>query len=401
MHPRAAEPLALLGVDHRRARPIAWSVFALSVVLFLLALALWAVSGEQPLTADILLFPLAYLTFGAVGALIVSRQPANRIGRLALLVGVLAAVVATLDSYARAGEPLPYREWAALLAAAGFPTTLGPILLLVLWFPTGRLASPRWRVVLVTLGVGTLTLALGNLLSPTFADHPDVPNPLAVPALAGSPLEHGGIGWFLVLFAAVAAPLGLVPRLRAARGTERAQLKWVTWAAAVHGGSWVLLALDLPGLLGELVYSAVFGTLALIPVAAGIAILRYRLYDIDLVIRRTVVYGLVVALLGGVYVGLVLALQAALSGATGGGTVPVVLSTLATASLFGPVRTRIRAIIDRRFYRSRYRAEQTVEAFSRRLRSEVELEALRRELVDLVGDTVRPRGAGLWVRGRR
>jgi hypothetical protein len=281
-------------------------------------------------------------------------------------------------------QPLPGQEWAALLAAAGFPTTLGPILLLLLLFPTGRLASPRWRIAVAALTVGVALLALGNLLSPTFADFPAIPNPIGIPALAGSPLEHGGVGW-----------------LRAARGIERAQLKWVTWAAAVHGASWVLLALDLPGIAGDLVYSAVFATLALIPIAAGIAILRYRLYDIDLVIRRTVVYGLVIVLLGAVYVGLVLALQAMLSEATGGGTVPVALSTLATAALFGPVRSRIRALVDRRFYRTRYRAELTVEAFGRRLRSEGELEALQDELITLVGETVHPRGAGVWVRNRR
>jgi hypothetical protein len=386
----------------RRARPVlAWSLCALAVALFAIALWLWVLSAAEPLTPDILLFPFAYLTFCVVGALIVSRQPANRIGGLALLVGVVAAAVATLDSFARVPQPLPGQEWAALLAAAGFPTTLGPILLLLLLFPTGRLASPRWRIAVAALTVGVALLALGNLLSPTFADFPAIPNPIGIPALAGSPLEHGGVGWLLVLFVAVAAPVGLVPRLRAARGIERAQLKWVTWAAAVHGASWVLLALDLPGIAGDLVYSAVFATLALIPIAAGIAILRYRLYDIDLVIRRTVVYGLVIVLLGAVYVGLVLALQAMLSEATGGGTVPVALSTLATAALFGPVRSRIRALVDRRFYRTRYRAEVTVEAFGRRLRSEGELEALRDELVSLVGETVQPRGAGVWVRTRR
>ena len=379
--------------------PAGWLLFVLSVALIACALVLWAVGGDEAFTADILLFPLAYLSFGAVGAVIVTRQPGNRIGRLGLVAGLTGGVVGVLDAYARLAAPVPGQSWAALLATAAFPFSLGPILFLVLLFPTGHLPSPRWWIAAAILGTGVAGLALGNLLSPTFPDYP-YRNPIGIEAMAGSPFEHGGIAWFLVLAGAVAAAAGLVVRLRRSTGAERQQLKWVTYAASLHSVSWVVLAIDLGGPAGELAQYAVFATLALIPVAAGIAILRYRLYDIDVVIRRTLVYGAVIALLGAVYVALVLVLQAALSDVTGGQTLPVALSTLVIAALFGPVRGRVRDAVDRRFYRSRYDAQRTLEAFAGRLRGEVELEAVAGALAAAVIQTVRPAAVGTWIRGR-
>jgi hypothetical protein len=150
----------------------------------------------------------------------------------------------------------------------------------------------------------------------------------------------------------------------------------------------------------EALWTAVMLTLAAIPVCAGIAILRYRLYDVDLVIRRTLVYALVSALLGAAYVVLVLALTATLSSFVGGQGLPVALSTLVIAALFGPVRARVRDLIDRRFYRSRYDAQRTLEAFTTRLRDEVELEAVGLTLVDVAGRAVRPTSVGVWIRAR-
>jgi hypothetical protein len=186
-------------------------------------------------------------------------------------------------------------------------------------------------------------------------------------------------------------------RMRRAAGAERQQLKWLLAPVALF-----VVAIGIAFVTqAPWSWTLALGSFAGLPIAAGIAILRYRLYDIDLVIRRTLVYGLVVAVLGSVYVGLVLALQALLSGAIGGGTIPVAISTLATAALFGPVRGRVRMLVDQRFYRSRYDAEQTVAAFTRRLRDEVELEAVAAALVGVAAQTVRPHGATLWVRGRR
>jgi hypothetical protein len=245
---------------------------------------------------------------------------------------------------------------------------------------------------------GSALVAVGNAFTPTFSDYRQV-NPLGIPAFADSPLEQGGVGWLLVVGAAVVITGGLVPRLRRATGLERQQLKWITFAAALHGASWVVLALE-PRALGEVPQYVLWATLVLIPVSAGIAILRYRLYDIDVVIRRTVVYGAVVAVLAVLYASLVLGLQAGLSGVTGNETLPVALSTLATAALFGPVRARVRQTVDRRFFRSRYDAQRTLERFATRLRDEVELDAVGRSLTTVAGEAVRPRSAAVWLRSR-
>jgi hypothetical protein len=253
--------------------------------------------------------------------------------------------------------------------------------------------------VAVLIVVGVLGVAVGNAFTPRMVDYPAIQNPLGIPAFSGSPLESGGVAWFAVLAGAIAAAVGLVPRLRRAHGIEREQLKWITFAAALNGLSWVLLAVELPGFAGELTKYAIFATLLLIPVATGIAILRYRLYDIDVVIRRTLVYGAVVAILGALYVALVLGLQSLLSNIIGGDTLPVALSTLAIAVLFGPVRGRVRDVVDRRFYRSRYDHARLLETFGNRLRDEVELDSVSRSLTSVADQAVRPAQITLWLRG--
>jgi hypothetical protein len=384
-----------------RAARGAAALYVVGVVALVAGLVLWAAAVEEPFTPDIWLFPLAYLAFGTVGALIVSRRPDNRIGRLSLAAGVGGGLVALADSWARVPSGLPGQAWAAWVGAWGFPATLGPILFVILLFPTGHLASPRWRIVAWAIVAGMSVVALGNALSPTFGDYEGVLNPIGIAALGGSPVDQGGLGWFLVLFGASAAALGLVPRLRRATGIERQQLKWITFAAAIHGVAWLVLALDLPGAAGDSAQYFLLGTLVLIPLAAGVAILRYRLYDIDVVIRRTLVYGALIAILAGIYVALVLGLQSVLSGVTGNETLPVALSTLAIAALFGPVRARVREVVDRRFYRSRYDAQRTLERFATELRDQVELEAVAHSLAGVAGRAVRPTTIGVWVRAPR
>ncbi len=377
---------------------IASLLLALVTIAMGVALGLWALLVDDPFTPDIVLFPIAYLAFAAVGAMILGRRPSNRIGRLAMVAGLGGSLVGITDSYARQAGSAPGQEWAAWLAAVGFPATLGPIIFLLLLFPTGRLASRRWRVVAAMGVMGMLLLGIGNALTPTFADYGHVSNPIGVPAFEDSALEHGGAGWLLVVATAVLAAAGLVPRLRSSTGIERQQLKWMTYAAALHGVSWVVLALELPGLPGEIAQYVLFTTLVLIPIAAGIGILRYRLYDIDIVIRRTLVYGALIAILGLAYVALVLTSQALLSRLMGGDTLPVAVSTLAIAALFGPVRARVRAFVDRRFYRSRYDAQRTLESFAGRVRDEVELDAVGTALVATASQAVRPVTAVVWLR---
>lgn len=384
----------------RRSTVVAACLFVVAAVAMVLGLVLWAVGVDAPFTPDIALFPLAYLAFAAVGALIVAARPEHPIGRLALAAGFGGALVALADSYARLSEPLPGQGWAAWVAAVGFPVSLGPVLFVILLIPTGQLASSRWRIVAATIVVGMAVVAIGNAFSPTFADYPDHPNPVGLDALTDSPIEQGGLGWLLVLFGAVAAALGLVPRLWRATGIERQQLKWITFAGAIHSATWVVVALDLGTVAGEIAQYALFATLTLIPAATGIAILRYRLYEIDVVIRRTLTYSAVIAVLGAVYVGLVVALQSVMADATGGQTIPVALSTLVIAALFGPLRARVRELVDRRFYRSRYDAQQTLEQFSGGLREQVDLEAVADRLADVAGRAVRPASVGVWVRPR-
>lgn len=375
-------------------------LLALAIIAMGTAIALWAALVDEPFGPDIVLFPLAYLAFAIVGAMILGRRPANRIGWLAMIAGLGGSLVGVADSYARQVGPAPGQEWAAWFAAVGFPGTLGSIILLLLLFPTGRLASRRWSVVAATALLGTILLAIGNAFTPTFSDYVHVTNPLGIPAFDDSALAQGGLGWLLVIAGAVLAAIGLVPRLRSSTGIERQQLKWMTYAAALHGSSWVVLALDSPGLLGEMAQYLVFATLVLIPVAAGIGILRYRLYDIDIVIRRTLVYGALTAVLGLAYIALVLASQTLLTRMTGSDTLPVVVSTLAIAALFAPVRRWIRDVVDRRFYRSRYDAQRTLERFAGRLRDEVDHDAIGGALAATAIQAVQPHTAGVWMRGR-
>lgn len=387
-----------MGPPMRRAYAVAWAVFALSLAAMVSALFVWAVATGEALTPEIVLYPAAYVAFGAVGALIVSRHPLNVIGRLALLTGASGSFVALCDSLARAAQPSAGQEWAAWVATWGFPATLAPPLLLILLFPTGHLASRRWRSAAALVTIGAVGLVIGNAFTPRMGDYPALQNPVGIAAFAGSPLESGGVAWFPLLAGAIAAAVGLVPRLRRARGIERDQLKWITFAAALQGLSWIVLALNLPGTAGEIAKYAIFATLLLIPVATGIAILRYRLYDIDLVIRRTLVYSVVVAILGGIYITLILTLQSMLSSVVGGDTLPVAFSTLLIAVLFGPVRGRVRDLVDRRFYRSRYDHQRLVEAFGARLREEIELDSVSQTFTGVAGQAVRPASISLWLR---
>lgn len=271
-------------------------------------------------------------------------------------------------------------------------------MLLVLSFPTGRLASQRCRLAAGSILLGVAGIALGNAFTPKLVDYPNLSNPVGLAAFTGSMLESGGVGWFLLLAGAAAAGIGLVIRLRRARGVERQQLKWIAYAAGIHASNWIFLALDLPGTAGDLAKYGVIAPLLLIPLAAGVALLRFQLYDIDLVIRRTLLYSALVGILGGLYVGLVVGLQALLAPLTGGDVLPVALSTLTIGALFGPVRARIRAVVDRRFYRASYDAQQIVGAFGGRLRGEVEVEAVGRALLDATARAIRPSAAGVWVR---
>jgi hypothetical protein len=382
------------------AARLAWSLCVACVVGVGGALVLQVLNGTAGLESVSL--PAA-VAFAVVGALVASRQPRNRVGWLLLAAGLCMAVTSLGGSYARyslvtAPGSLPGGLYAAWVQATLFGMVAILAIFLPLYFPTGRLLSPRWRPILWA-GVGYLLFAvLGNVLQPgplewlpgaAAARNPVLYLPAAKPLLdvilaLSAPCFLVGVG------GAVAA---LVVRFRRSRGIERQQLKWFTYAAALA---------PLPPLAYELargVWPVLFAViLPLVPISIGIAILRYRLYEIDRIINRTLVYGLLTALLGLGYVAgsLVFVLVA------GAGTDPpswlVAAATLAAAAVFRPARRRIQAVVDRRFNRRKYDAAKTIEAFTTRLREQVDLDTLSVELLTVVDQTMQPTTASLWLR---
>jgi len=351
------------------------------------------------------LFRIGLMMFPTVGALVASRRPENAIGWIMLAAGVLLALSGFALSYATYGiftRPggVPAADVMAWISTWIFlpPVFATPPLLLLL-FPGGRLLGPRWRaavalVVLATLGAMTgVALAPGTLQEPPFER---VANPFGV-AAAGNTLEILlAFGWIAGIAGIAVGTASMLLRLRRARGIERQQLKWITgaavvFAAAVFGADPIFRDGPVPE-VGQIV---ILGAFCSIPIATGIAILRYRLYDIDVIIRRTLVYGALTLVLSAAYVGSVLGLQALLSPYTATNGLAVAVSTLAVAALFGPVRRRI---VDGRFYPSRYDAQRILEAFATRLRDEVNLESLTDALRAASHSTVRPASASVWLR---
>jgi hypothetical protein len=245
-----------------------------------------------------------------------------------------------------------------------------------------------------------VTLALGSAFTPgPFVDRPEIRNPVGLAPFGGSLLEDGGVGWLLFPVSVVLSASSMVVRFRRATGEVRQQIKWFTLAAAFAAVSWVALTITYDTELQEV--GQLLGLLSFlgIPLAVGTAVLRYRLYDIDVVINRTLVYGSLTATLALVYVGSVVSLQSVFRVLTGQESqLAVVASTLAIAALFNPLRRRIQSFIDRRFYRSKYDARKTLEAFSSKLREETDLEALNDDLVGVVAETMQPAHVSLWLR---
>jgi hypothetical protein len=263
----------------------------------------------------------------------------------------------------------------------------------VLLFPTGRLPSQRWRPAAWLAGFGNVVLPLSFALAPGPLDKGFPDNPLGIPGAEGVLSLLQGLAGILLMVSCALAVASMVVRFRRARGDERQQLKWFVSAAAV-----LLVALVL-GIVGNgaLASDYIFAVgVALVPLAAGVAILKYRLYDIDRVINRTLVYGAVTILLGAVYAGLAVGLGSVVG--SNANSLVIAGATLVVAALFRPVRRRIQGFIDRRFYRRKYDAVRTLEAFTARLREEVDLEDLREHLLGVVGETMQPSRATLWLK---
>jgi hypothetical protein len=351
------------------------------------------------------LYLLDFTAFMVVGAVIVARRPDNAMGWLFAAVGLLALTLSLANEYTQyAYVTRPGALPGAIVAAwvggwGAFPLFGLTFTFTLLLFPTGRLLSPRWRPIAWLAGIDLAAITVLAALQPTLAvghEGRAIANPIGIGGLPHP--ERGLAGAVLIGLFTVAALAGcasLVLRFRRSRGVERQQLKWFTYAAALMVLSWVVGALLLPA-AGDLIAAI---TIALLPVAAGIAILRYRLYDIDRLINRTLVYGLLTALLAAVYAGAVLVLGQVFGGV--GRDPPswaVAGATLAVAAVFQPARRRIQAAVDRRFNRRKYDMAKTVETFSARLRDQVDLDTLSAELLAVVDQTMQPTRTSLWLR---
>jgi len=338
--------------------------------------------------------------FTAVGAIVALRRPANAIGWLLLGAGFVAALGAfglEYGVYAIVGRAiaLPGGVFGAWLGSWIWVLYVAGILPFVLLrFPDGRLLSTRWRpagwAAIVSVLVTTAFMAFkpGPLQEATYTDNPFTPLPSSLidalgPIGVGSILPVlGGASWSLVL------------RFRRSTGIEREQIKWLAFSAVPLSAAGLASAV-LPDKLGQVLF--VFLLLS-VPVAVGIAVLRYRLYDIDVLINRTLVYGTTTAAIGVAFFAGIVVLQAILRPLTSGSELAVAASTLVCFALFQPLRRRVQSAVDLRFYRSRYDAGRTLDAFSVRLRDEVDLDAVRADLIDAVRDTVQPAHASVWLR---
>ena len=391
----------------RTASRLAWSVCLLSLALLACALALAILNGAD---VDAVSFPLALTVSALVGGLVASRRPENPIGWFFLGGAACFAFVAFASGYATYGlltapGALPgARAMAWPLSWLWVPGVMLLLCFVPLYFPDGRLVSRRWRWMVRFALVFGVFAAVHSALSPGEMQGSGIVNPLGIEALRPvlDLFETLVFAlYFPLLFASAAS---LVVRFRRSRGEVRQQIKWLALAALAIP-VWFLTNAPVqaasPNLFFVMDALVVF---ALIPVAAGIAILRYRLYDIDVVINRALVYGALSVTLALVYLGGIAVLQGLFRALTGQeSSLAVVASTLLIAALFNPLRRRVQRLIDRRFYRKKYDAAKTLETFNATLRDQVELDVLNGRLVGVIQETMQPDHVSLWLRpsGRR
>ena len=385
----------------RIAAPLAWSVWALSVSFAAFGLFFVYLNGsfENLLDESLGVDAVLALAFPTVGAIIASRRPGNAVGWIFCAIGLCGgAEIFTVEYgiYALVTNPgsLPggvISTWVGTWI--WLPSVTLTITFLLLLFPHGRLLSPRWRPVawlaagVTTVGVVLLAIVPWDLLDPGVPAQ----NPVGIESFRSLGVAPPAPIFLIGIPTMILSVASLVLRFRRSRGEERQQMKWF-----VYAGVLVVAVLFVPGEASSLLQIFVMPAL---PVAAGVAILRHRLYDIDAIINRTLVYGAVTISLAQVYFGSVATLQYAFRTLTGGGSqLVIVASTLTIAALFGPLRRRIQAVIDRRFYRRKYDAAKTLETFSVRLRDAADPGRLEADLLTVVRETVQPEHVSLWMR---
>ena len=416
-----------------RSRSATWLAWSLAVLCAVMAVATIVLSvlprparegmGGWSSAGDLLVFA-TFLAFPVVGALTASRRPENLIGWMCLAVGLLWWLIILSGDYGAYGlavpgsVPFPATVFALLYAWLWVPAVGLLGIYMILLFPDGKLPSRRWRLLAWFSGAVIAVESIAVFLTP---------GPLDGLGGARNPFGLEGAPWLTVLgyfvlpllpVCMLASAASLVLRFRRSGGEVRQQIKWISFAASfmsalyllIMGASFVDWLISTPGAQsdlgtqtwwGPLLEDAMVLSFAAIPLAIGVAILRYRLYDIDVIINRTLVYGSLTITLVLVYLGTVVLLQRTFVFLTGESSqLTIVASTLAIAALFNPLRRRIQGFVDRRFYRSKYDARKTLEAFSAGLRDESDLDALGNGLVSVARETVQPAHVSLWLVAR-
>jgi hypothetical protein len=401
-------------VTSRIASVAPWLLATLAIALTLLNIPLEITIQRQlpdATRAPLAVAGLVAIVFSAVavmGGLLGSRVPRNPVGWLLLAIAIGLPLGTVGNSYATLaahGHDLPAAAYVGVLGRFGSnPVLFGAIFLLFLLFPDGRLPARDARAAASAVGLLVATLSALSFEPRGFGADQALANPIAIDGAEPVFAFVGALRAVLLPIAALATLLTMVRRFRRSRGVERKQLAWFFYAAGLLAIGIVLFAITLVADVGALVYVLylllVLG-LGFLPIATGIAILRYHLYDIDLLINRTLVYGLTTAAIAITFFGGIVVLQTPLRTLTGGSELAVAVSTLASFALFQPLRARVQAGVDQRFYRSRYDATLTVDEFSVRLRDEVDLDAVRSDLLGAVTDTMRPAHASVWLREAR
>jgi len=385
----------------RNRTVLAWALWLATMGSCVAGLVV-ALLVARPLTAQVIgdgaLYAVVPLGYATVGLILTLRRPANPIGWLyaasALTWSLIIPLGPWVDQLVRDQRPLPF---VAKLDAMAEVTIWAPAIALgvtlpFLLLPNGRLRSRRWRVVAAAAVAGPVMFVVGALLIPGQSSDTPVPfdNPFGQPGLVGSVAKAmAAAGLALHAVSLLAALVCMVLRFRSSRGVERQQLRWVAAGAAI-----AVLGVTVP--LGDLRGTWVDPLVILcVPVTVAVAVLRYRLWDLDRLVSRTVTYTLVTALLVIPYL---LVVPTASKLVEGSGSLAVAAATLTVAALFQPLRRRVQELVDRRFNRRRYDATRTVQGFATRLRDQVDLDALSAELLAVVDQTMQPTRASLWLR---
>jgi hypothetical protein len=412
----------------RTATWLAWALAGITLTIFVASVALFVLARSAHVPSslgastvgDVVLF-MSFSVFPVVGALIASKRPRNPIGWICLADGLLWALIILSEDYSAYGLAIP--------GSVPFPVTINALLYAWLWvpavgllgvyllllFPDGRLPSRRWRPLAWLSGAVIVLVSLVTLLTPgPLEGLGGARNPFG---LEGHPWV-AAVGWIILPLLPVfmlASAMSLVLRYRRSGGEVRQQIKWIAFAASFMGLmylavmsagtiNWLISAPETPSdlgtqtLWGALLENVMLLSFAGVPVAIGFAVLKYRLYDIDILINRALVYGLLTATLAGVYLGGVILLQYLFRTLTGQESqLAIVASTLAIAALFVPLRRRVQRFVDRRFYRRKYDAAKTLASFNARLRNETDLDSLVDDVVGVVRQAMQPAHASLWL----